>query len=245
MPRPLTRPIAALLLALSFLLGWAVLSRPAEPKQPLGLFTSLPIIWGEGEADAGRLSDLLAADRPPHRVKTVLSTLGPLVPLDTLERLGPDLKRLVIAQPRPLSPVENVALDDWVRGGGQLLLVADPMLTAHSAFAVGDPRRPQDVVLLSPILRRWGLELTFDEGQPAGLRAVAVNGPAMPVDLAGAWRSSDPACTLEGESLLAICKIGRGRVLALADAEVLSAEDPEAVRAPALASLLRRAFVQP
>ena len=229
------------MLILAALFGWVVLSRPAEPKHPIGLFTSLPIIWGEG----GGLDDLLVTNRTPHRVKAALSALGPVVPLDTLERLGPGLKRLVIAQPRPLSPAENVALDNWVRGGGLLLLLADPMLTAHSAFAVGDPRRPQDVVLLSPILARWGLELTFDEGQPAGLRTVAVSGPAIPVDLAGAWRTAGAGCRLEGGGLLAICRIGRGQVVALADAEVLSAEDPEAVRAPALASLLQRGFIQP
>ena len=50
-----------------------------------------------------------------------------------------------------------------MRGGGRVLLFADPMLTRHSAFALGDRRRPQDVVLLSPILARWRLELQFDE----------------------------------------------------------------------------------
>lgn len=163
-------------------------------------------------------------------------------PLDTLEQLQPGLGQLVIAQPRPLSPTENVALDSWVRGGGQLLLFADPLLTAHSAFAVGDPRRPQDVVLLSPILTRWGLELIFAEDQPGGLRLVPGPGPAIPVNLRGTWRASGEGCQVEVDGLVATCRIGQGRVVAVADAEVLADADPDAIRGPALAAFLRRAF---
>lgn len=234
MPRPRTSFLIAILLAAAALLGWTVLSRPAEPQRPIGLFTSLPIVWGE----ADQLGELLKQDRAPHRVKAALAALGPVKPLDTLEGLGPDLKRLVIAQPRPLSPAENVALDAWVRGGGQLLLVADPLLTEHSAYALGDPRRPQDVVLLSPILSRWGLELTFDDRQPAGLRTVA----ELPVDLPGRWQTTSPDCRLAAEALLAECRVGQGRVLALADAEILAADDADGLREPALARLLRTAF---
>jgi len=237
-PRPRTSQLAAGLLILAVLLGWAILSRSAAPRQPVGLFTSLPILWGEGEG----LAQALARDRPPHPVATALNRIGPVQPLDTLEQLQPGLGQLVIAQPRPLSPTENVALDTWVRGGGHLLLFADPLLTAHSAFAVGDPRRPQDVVLLSPILTRWGLELTFAEDQPEGLRVVPGPGPAIPVNLRGGWRASAEGCQVEAEGLVATCRIGRGHVVAVADAEVLTDADPDAIRGPALAALLRRAF---
>lgn len=215
--------------------------RPAEPRSPVGLFTSLPILWAESD----QLGDLLNQAQPQHWAKAALAVHGPIRPLDTLEQLDPGLRKLVIAQPRPLSPIENVALDNWVRGGGHLLLLADPLLTAHSAYPVGDPRRPQDVVLLSPILAKWGLELTIDEMQAAGLRTVATKGPAIPVDLPGAWRSTNPQCQLEAAALLAVCRVGQGRVIALADAELLGAEDAEALRQPALADLLRRAFAKP
>ncbi len=237
---PRTRLIAALLLVLAVAFGWAMLSRPAEPQRPVGLFTSLPILWGEGDG----IGDLLNKDQPQHWAKTELETIGPIKPLDTLEHLSPDLKRLVIAQPRPLSPAENVALDNWVRGGGQLLLLADPLLTEESRYPLGDQRRPQDVVLLSPILTRWGLELTFDEAQPAGLRVIAAGDTAIPVDLTGAWRTTNPQCRLE-VGVLAVCRVGQGRVLALADAATMAASDGEAVRQPALAGLLRRAFANP
>ena len=107
------------------LFGWMLNRSSAPLNQPIGLFTSLPLVWGEGE-DLGKL---LPGVQSPHRVRTALAKLGPLQPLDTLEGLGPALQRLVIAQPRPLSPAENIALDNWVRGGGRLLLLADPLLT--------------------------------------------------------------------------------------------------------------------
>ena len=137
---------------------------------------------------------------------------------------------LVMAQPRPLSPQENVALDRWVRGGGHLLLFADPMLTADSLFALGDRRRPQDVVLLSPILTRWGLELTFDEDQPAGEQLADWEGTNLPVNLPGKFvlQGKSRMCRLLADGLAARCTIGKGRVLALADAALLEDHAAEA-----------------
>ncbi|MGE4306049.1 MAG: DUF4350 domain-containing protein [Novosphingobium sp.] len=203
----------------------------------LGLYTSLPIAWNES-ADIG---SLLASDGPVHWALTVLKSHGEFVPLDTLAASDgtlplPQDATLVIAQPRPLSPQENVALDDWVRKGGHVLLLADPMLTAESAFAPGDPRRPQDIAMLSPILARWGLELEFDEAQEAGEHAVSVDGVALPVNLSGRFRllgksgegtasgkggDAVATCSLEAEGLLADCQSGQGRVIAVADAAFL------------------------
>ena len=213
-------------------------ARQAAPV-PTGLFTTLPILWNESADVAG----LLKADQPPHWAKAGLRARGPIAALDVLapEQLA-RVQQLVIAQPRPLGPTENVALDDWVRGGGHLLLLADPALTEESRFAIGDPRRPQAVVLLSPILTRWGLELRFDDVQPFGERAVTVAGVTVPTNLAGHWAAKSGQCVIEGEGLMARCTIGKGQVTALADAELLNADDPEGTRAAALPALLDRAF---
>lgn len=238
-PLQRTRQFAAVLVAATalLLLGRLMLPDTASDRRPVALFTSLPIMWAERDD----LSGVLATETR-HRVRASLERMGPVIALDTLENLGPAVSRLVIAQPRPLSPAENVALDNWVRKGGQLVLFADPLLTEESSYQLGDPRRPQGTVLLSPILARWGLELTFDDLQPAGLRAVAVNGPAIPVNQAGAWQSRSAECQLEGEGLLAVCQVGNGQVMAVADAEILSARDEQRLRDPALANLLDRAF---
>lgn len=211
----------------------------AEATQPLGLFTSLPILWSE-QAD---LRDVLAAPENPHWAKTALDQHGKIVALNTLLDLS-RLDRLIIAQPRPLSPDENIALDQWVREGGKALVFVDPMLTQESAFALGDRRRPQDVVLVSPILGRWGLELRFDDAQPGGLRENA--GEAMPVNLPGLFAfkkgGADARCKIRSEGLIARCTVGKGRVLLVADAALLETEGDEQVQVKRFEHLLDESF---
>lgn len=210
-------------------------------KPAAGLFTSLPIFWSETASVAETLEG--AGER--HWVRTALEADHHLVPLDTLDgaELG-KLQRLVIAQPRPLSPSENVALDDWVRAGGRLLLFADPLLTEHSRFPLGDRRRPQDVVLLSPILTRWGLELTFDDEQPDRERPASYRGAVIAERMSGRFRivtAGAPAtCQLAAAGLIAECAIGSGKAVLVADAAQLEADraDGEA----AFAALLEAAF---
>ncbi|MEO6716378.1 MAG: DUF4350 domain-containing protein [Novosphingobium sp.] len=188
------------------------------------MFTTLPILWPE----RGDFRGLIGSDAPPHWALAILRRHGNLRPLDSLAKAdgGATMASgslLVMAQPRPLSPQENVTLDRWVRGGGHVLLFADPMLTADSIFALGDKRRPQDVVLLSPILTHWGLELHFDEDQPAGEQLADWDRAKLPVNLPGRFALFHDSrnCRLIADGLGARCTVGKGRVLALADAALL------------------------
>lgn len=226
--------------------GVALLARgrQASGSDRIGLFTTLPILWNE-EADVGAL---LKSTEAPHWARRILADRGGIAPLDSLASPGgrgplDRVGRLVMAQPRPLGPAENVALDAWVRGGGRLLLLADPALTAESNFAIGDPRRPQAVVLLSPIFRRWGLDLQFDDAQAFGDHPVIVDGVPVPVNLAGRFAVRDQhSCRIEADGLIAECRIGRGHVTAVADAAVLDRDDPDGARAAAFSALVGRAF---
>ncbi|MDP3675834.1 MAG: ABC transporter [Novosphingobium sp.] len=246
---------AAILLALLLAAGAWLGQRRGEngdarvaPRAPLLLFTSLPIYWSEAPDIAAQLK----GGGEPHWARRAIEARRALRPVDALESrsLGGDGDLLMI-QPRPLAPAENVALDAWIGGGGRLLLFADPALTSDSDFALGDRRRPQDIVLLSPILARWGLRLEFDEDQELGERAVKLgNGATVPVNLSGRFAivpggRADRACQLRADGLLAQCKVGRGRVLAIADAALFESapdEAGQAARRIALASLLDRAF---
>lgn len=234
-------PALFLIPLLLLLFGCGPTGKSREELPPVGLFTSLPLIWPES-AD---LSSLLRSDALPHWVVSDLGKYGTLTPLDSLAGADgalplPSRTLLVMAQPRPLSPDENVALDQWVRDGGRLLLFADPLLTSESVFPVGDARRPQDVVLLSPILAHWGLELQFDEWQVPGRRLVVFEDGHIPVDLAGQFGllgREEATCMTMAQDLVADCVIGEGRVLAVADAALLdrsenqeSAPDREALR---------------
>jgi hypothetical protein len=246
MPRWFTRRRIAALVAVTgivtialWLLANSGAGKVEQSEEPLGLFTSLPILWSE-QAD---LHDMLATPAPPHWARGALAENGRLVALDTLLDLS-RFERLVIAQPRPLSPDENVALDAWVRSGGRLLMFADPMLTQESAYSLGDRRRPQDVVLLSPILSRWGLKLQFDDMQAGGLRENA--GEGVDVDLPGQFTvvggGVGAQCLIGAEALVARCSVGKGRATIVADAAVLADEGDSSGKKRQLDALFSDAF---
>ncbi|OCC25206.1 hypothetical protein MB02_00510 [Croceicoccus estronivorus] len=250
--RSLKLAIASLVLVLAMAAGGLALSGSSRDKPELGLFTSLPIYWAEAD-DVGAL---LSSRDDPHWVRSALERDFVLKPIDRLdggENAGEQgnaltsLHYLILAQPRALSPAENVALDAWVRSGGRLLLFADPMLTGHSEFSIGDRRRPQDVVLLSPILSHWGLELQFDFAQPAGERQAALYDAEVPVDLPGQFvlrgGSEGVSCALGEQGLAAECAIGKGHAVILADAALLDGDAPNpAQRTKALSTVIQRAF---
>ncbi|WP_395393983.1 DUF4350 domain-containing protein [Novosphingobium sp. BL-8A] len=240
--------------------------------QRIGLSTSLPILWDESDDPR----ELLSSGAPRSWAGDALASQGEVLPLDSLaDAQGrfplPADALLVMAQPRALTPQENVALDGWVRAGGRLLLFVDPMLTQPSRYPLGDPRRPQDMAMLSPILAHWGLELRFDPSEKPGERMVPLGEGSLPVNLPGRFRllgiygdgTSDrgnggmvgmPAasgksgdgngsCSLESAEILADCRIGRGRVLAVADAALFEEASGAAdlpMRRKALAWLVSR-----
>lgn len=209
-----------------------------QARPQLGLFTTLPILWRESDG----VAELVASPEPPHWANAALAARYRVAALDVLDPPA-GLRDLVVAQPRVLGPHENVALDDWVRAGGRVLLFADPMLTWPSAFAIGDRRRPQDIVLLSPILARWGLELRFDEAQAPGEH----EGPdGFPVNLAGmltlTGQGHESRCTVAAAGLVASCRVGAGHALIVADAALLEPGGDEAAKRAALDRLLDSTF---
>ena len=223
------RALAGLLFPALLLAGCNPGARSREEaiadQHPLGLFTSLPLMWGEH----GDIAAMLSESEKKDWVRDTLEQRFALTALDTLDSASlAGLDRLALIQPRPLAPQENVALDNWVRGGGRLLVFADPMLTRHSDFPIGDKRRPQDVVLISPILKRWGLELHFDEDQPDSERVVQAYGGSFPVRLPGQFVAVPPGapsqCIVSPNGLLAQCTVGKGRVTLFADAAILDWE---------------------
>lgn len=250
MVRRISRAARAALLSVAALFATAA---PAEAeatdeKPQLALMGTIPIYWGEG---AG-FGDVLSGEAEPHWARAHLEADYALRPLDLLSAEGlAGTEYLLLAQPRVLAPAENVALDEWVRGGGQLLLFADPMMTGHSAFGLGDRRRPQDVALLSPILARWGLELQ-DEMKGEGARLVEAEGAPLPIDRPGRFALVPPVgenagstCSLAADAVLATCSIGDGSATILADAALLNLHEPDTHAAEALDRLVELAFANP
>lgn len=216
-------------------------SADPDPAPELALMGTVPIFWGEADG----LAQIIAGDAPAHWARQQLEAHFSLTPLDYLDAasLAPQT-RLFMAQPRGLSAQENVALDGWVRAGGQLLLLADPLMTGESHFGLGDRRRPQDMVLLSPILDHWGLQLQFDEQQAQGFITREIAGQAVPLNQPGqiALTGGDARCTLHGAAVLAHCTLGEGRIIMLADAALVDMHEPHPAAPAALELLLARAF---
>ena len=259
---------AALLVLICGAALWALPQDQSPPPEPssnrasLGLMTSLPIYWNE----AGSVADLLAPPdqgSPRHWVREELERNYVLVPLDTLwsGAVGEtdrsyvasqfnQLELLLLAQPYTLTPQDNVALDAWVRGGGRLLMFADPVLTEHSEFALGDRRRPQEIGLVPPIFARWGLSQSFDETQSQEGGTVDWEGTDVPVNQRGRFAqaektsSSNGDCRILGDGLLAKCRIERGSALLIADAALLE-NVPTPERQAALKRLMEEALGKP
>ncbi|HWJ69749.1 MAG TPA: hypothetical protein VNS79_06865 [Sphingobium sp.] len=163
--------------------------------------------------------------------------------LDALDAGGlSGLDALLLIQPRRLAPVELVALDGWVRGGGRAVILADPLLHWPDHRPLAHPARAPLTSLLDPLLSHWGLRLEPAgpaSGDDAVERRWLSTGGLM--QLSGASRftaqtggDEAAACVLRDEGLVAHCRVGRGMALLVADADwiadplwTLDPQDPE------------------
>jgi len=202
-----------------------------EPKPQLGLMTSLPLYWPL-DADFGALASgeaEIPQQRGGFEHTHELVLLDTLSPIPAISQGQPDtdpladLDFLAVIQPRVLTPSDNVALDNWVREGGQLLLALDPLLNGHYALPLGDPRRPVEAALIPPVIARWGLELRFDQGQTLERAELTLMDTNIPLELSGELREitgADIDCEFLGGGVLARCQVGDGQLTVIADAEV-------------------------
>ena len=182
---------------------------PRADRPALLLLTSLPLVFGEDFSiqDAG--SPALKALNSRYRVI-------PISVADPAELAKGQL--LVMAHPLAQPAEDLVALDRWVRSGGRVLLLADPMLEWPSKRPLGDPLRPPPMFMDTGLLRHWGVRLDApDERGPAtrklgGFEVLTVS----PGLLSG-------RCTISGDRLVAHCRIGKGEATIIADADLLDA----------------------
>lgn len=222
--RPLLVAVLAAFAIIILLAGLAV-SRQTDsrPKSALGLMTTLPLQWSEGGIEAD-----LAKDAEPHPAFVRLSAHYDITPIDDLDAWVPQMGQiLLLAQPRTLAPTELVRLDNWVRQGGRVLILADPALQWGSLYPLGDKRRPLFTSMLSPLFAHWGLELVLplEDELPATMRKIGAYN--IRTVTAGEWlpKASSAAnrCAILAKGLLADCRIGKGRAVLVADADLLDA----------------------
>lgn len=196
-------------------------SRDASARPQLALLTSLPILFGESfglGGGAGALSAKLAED---FEVRSIA--------VADAQSLKP-FRLLLMAHPRAQPAEALVDLDEWVRGGGRLLLLADPKLDWHSDRPVGDRLRPPPDFADTGLLSHWGLTLegpTTDG--PASIDAdrleIAVSSP-------GRLKARNRRCALASGGFIARCQVEAGQVVVIADADFLNVIGSDALDGP-------------
>jgi ABC-type uncharacterized transport system len=212
-----------LVFALIMLLSAMRYLQPARqgPKPVLGLMTTLPLQWSEGGIEAD-----LSKEAQPHPTYVRLQEQYDVRPIDDFEGLNGDSPPLLLlAQPRALAPSELVKLDDWVRGGGKLLILADPALQWGSLYPLGDKRRPLFTSMLSPLFSHWGLELVLPMTDEQEVVLRELGGMTIRTQTPGEWlqmeSSKAPQCEIGDQGMSANCRVGKGRALLVADADLL------------------------
>lgn len=193
---------------------------PGE-KRVLGLMTTLPLQWSEGGIEAD-----LAKDAQSHPAYARLQQQFEIVPIDSFDILDSrSFDVLMLAQPRALAPAELVKLDEWVRSGGRILILADPALQWGSLYPIGDKRRPLFTSMLTPLFSHWNLELVLPMTEAQSISLLEVDGLTLRTQTPGEWLakagSGDGTCRILDQRILADCKIGKGRAMLVADADLL------------------------
>ncbi len=216
------RPAIVAALALCFA-GAAVALMPrhrATPARhpPLLLITSLPLLFGE----------TFGLDQSGAPAGTWLELHYVLTPIGAAEDGSlKGRKLLLMAHPRAQPAELLVELDHWVRGGGHVLLLADPKLDWPSNRPLGDPLRPPLLFADTGLLKHWGLAL--DGPDPDGPALIVVDGLSIATDSPGTLRlDGKSGCALDAGGFIARCAIGRGRAVIIADADFLNVGDADA-----------------
>lgn len=190
--------------------------RPESERPALAMVTSLPLVFGEqfGLEKGGSP----ALTRLEQRYKVL-----PIGVADQQSLQGKGL--LLMAHPRAQPAEVLVQLDQWVRGGGRLLLLADPRLDWPSERPLGDRLRPQPAFADTGLLKHWGLTMTApDPGSENSSGHLASSG----------------SCIIVGGGMIARCPIGKGWATIIADADFMNVENSEADNLSLLVGELNR-----
>lgn len=197
--------------------GMAV--RPPAERPTLALLTSLPLVFGESFGlDSGGSA---ALTRLEQRYNVL-----PIGVADAASLKGQAL--LLMAHSRAQPAEVLVELDQWVRAGGRLLLLADPRLDWPSDRPLGDKLRPPPAFADTGLLGHWGLRLSGPD--PDG-PASAGNGE-IAVLAASPGKLASRSCSVVGNGFVARCRIGRGAATVIADADFLNVDGKGALDGP-------------
>jgi len=186
--------------------------RPKAERPTLLLLTGLPLLFNEDFSLSGGGSPALKRLQSRYRV----------VPISVASIAELSKGRLLMmAQPQAQTAENLVALDNWVQGGGRVLLFADPMLEWPSKRPLGDLTRPSPMFADTGLLQHWGVRLDAPDRRGAAERQI---GPYKVTTLSPGGLQG--ACAIATDGLVAECRVGRGKATIVADADLLNVGDP-------------------
>ena len=232
---------AAWWLAAHVALGAAYTGRWQPQTGKTIVLTGLPLrTWPTGALAGEGFNDSAALVALRRRVAR------PLILADGLAAgaLGPN-DRLLLAHPRALPPETLVEIDRFVRAGGRAVILADGLSGWPPSHPFGDARNPPVTSLLTPLLDHWGLRLDAPLPGSAAEAEIVVRhrGWRLMLHSTGHFSQLPRHCRgagamSAGQPTTAICRIGRGTAVVLADADMLF--DPLWRPEPLWAAHLRR-----
>ncbi len=183
----------------------------------LAIVSGVPIEWS-GPADMTAILDNSAQQSPLLPAFAArFSVVQPDV-IDAARLKGVDV--LLLAHPRALQPAELVAIDRWVRDGGRALILADALLSWPPDYPLGDRRNPPITSLLTPMLGHWGLAL--DPPASDGDDVFMAGGSRVHALSTGRFHTTGRDCAIALAGRSAECRLGRGRAVLIADADLLN-----------------------
>jgi hypothetical protein len=185
-------------------------ARAPGDRPELLVLTSLPIVFPEQ----------FTLQAPAEPALKALQSRYRLVPISVSDRQSLGLGRLLLmAQPQAQPAEALVELDQWVRGGGRVLVLADPALEWQSERPLGDVLRPPLAFADTGLLGHWGLRL--DAPDSRGPKSIAIGGSNIRTNSPGSLVATASGCAVEPEQLIARCRIGQGQAIVVADADFI------------------------
>ena len=186
--------------------------RPPGERPGLAVLTSLPIVFPEQFTLQAPAAPALKALQSRYRIVPISVT--------DAQSLG-QARFLLMAQPQAQPAEALVELDQWVRAGGRVLLLADPELEWQSERPLGDALRPPLAFPDTGLLVHWGLRL--DAPDRRGPRSIAIGDVEIRANSPGSLVATTAGCVVGPERLIARCRIGEGQAIVVADADFINA----------------------
>lgn len=203
------------------LLGLLYRPAAASARAPaVTMLTGLPLRWSVSSSIAAMIAEGTNDDPSITR----LTATGPVSLVDSLaDHAPPPGGVLLIAHPRALAPQDLVAIDAFVRGGGRAVVLADALSGWPTRHPLGDPRNAPITSLLTPLLDHWGVTLGAAPTGESESLSVDIEGARLRLFSAGRFDRLPSSCRAYGGRYAAHCRIGRGEVWLVGDADLLFA----------------------